>query len=93
MLDRLHSDGVAHLLMKTRVGFRRLKTVGREQCGLVQVDRRISGVAGGIDVDDLDVLADWARPEAIFPRDFDRDAAHAGQLIAGGERRIEGEDP
>ena len=61
MLDCLHRDRVDHLLMETGIGFRWLETIGREQRRRVQVDRRIGGVAAGIDVDDLDIFADRAR--------------------------------
>jgi len=92
VLDRLHRNRVTHLLVETRIGFRWLKAIGREQRWRVQVDRRIGGIAARVDVDNFDILADRTRLEIVFPRNFDRYAAHAGEVIACGERWIEREN-
>jgi hypothetical protein len=54
--------------------------------------QRTTGTAGGIDVDDLDILANRARPE-FFPRDLECKLVDRRGLETGGEAGIECEDP
>ena len=89
MFDRFHGDRVAHLLMETRIGFRWLESIGREQRWRIEVHRRIGSIAARIDIDHLDVLAARAGLQVVFPGDFDRHPADAREVILGGERRIE----
>ena len=81
MIDRLHRDRVAHLLMEPRVGFRRRQAVRCEQRRGIEIDGRIGGIARRIDVDHLDVFADRTRLEVIFPGHLNRHATHARKVV------------
>ena len=61
MADRRHGDGIDHLLVELRVGFRRRQArSARAGRGSFRSTGLIEGAAGGIGIDDLDVLADRA---------------------------------
>ena len=59
VVDGLHGDGVDHLLMKARVRFGGREAGLGERGGMVEIDRRVGASGGRIDVDDLEVFADW----------------------------------
>ena len=78
VLDRLHGHGIGHLLMKSRIAFSGGTAVLREQARIIQINRWVF-LAGGVHIDDFEVLAfrSWPLfgPLERFPSYFQRHLA------------------
>ncbi len=83
--------GVDHLLVEARIGLARLQAVLGQDVAVVQVHGRIAGLAGGIDVDDLQVFADRTRQER-FPAHVGDRFIQLQRVERGRERRVVGVD-
>src|SRR5215216_1335324 len=92
MLDRLHRHRISHLLMELRVALGRGKAVLEQQVRMVQVNRRIAAARRRIDIDDLNVFADWAWSEFVLPTYLQGGLIDSKRLQTTAERRIVGID-
>jgi len=91
--DRLHGDGIDHLLMELRVAFGAGKTIAGEEVGMVQVDREIGAIGGGVDIHDFEVFAHGSGLQILFKEKRNRDFVERDRFHPGGEAGIKGEDP
>ena len=92
MADRRHRHRIHHLLVELRIGLRRRQPVLRQQLGVIKIDRGIDRIAGGVDVDHLDILADRPGLELLLPGNPDGHFGDADHIMLPGEAGIEGVD-
>ena len=92
MLDGRHRHGVNHLLMELRIGFGWRQAILCQQARIFKVNGQIELAACGVDIDDLDVLADRAFLQGL-PSHLDDDLSDTRHVILTGESRIEGKNP
>ncbi len=79
--------------MKLRVALGWGETISREQVGIVQVNRGVIAVPGGVVIDDLQVFPHWADIEVFLPGDRGGDLVDTQSLDLVAEQRVEREDP
>src|SRR5215468_8654679 len=89
VLDRCHRDGVHRLLMELGIALRRLEAILSQDVRAVQIDWFVEAIAGGIEVHDLEVLADGTDFERLIPTDFENRFVKERSVELHGETRIE----
>jgi hypothetical protein len=94
--DGRHRHGIDHLLMELRLALGRCQAVRCEQIGIVEVYGLVGATARRIDVNDLDILAPWARGERpgfrTLPRNSDGRLAQVQCVEAVAEQGVRRED-
>lgn len=69
-LNRLADDCIDHLLMESRVGFARFETLIGKNARIIEVDRLVIALVGGIVINDRDIFPNWATFEMPFKWDL-----------------------
>ena len=70
--NRIHGDGIDHLLMELRNAFRGVESVRGKQVRVIQIDGCVAGTGRRIDVHYFDIFAHRAGLEVRLPRDLER---------------------
>jgi hypothetical protein len=79
--------------MELRIGFGRSETTLCKNTRFIQVDRLVENTAGGIYIDDFEILADGSRLQILLPGYGDRHLANSCRVHSGCYAGVKSEDP